>query len=191
MGASSTETTQRRRAGSPAYLLIRTETDIEGHLQTVRMWARRARSWIDANPGDPLEFLRRMKFEPAGFHPVDGRALNLIEQINQTWTLVVALLAVRELLRLHPDAGGYKIAPGAHMALPLDVMSESPDLVGAETFAAVHPKNNKKLDRDVAKLATRAERHRYVFFMSPTFPGTERLPQFERDGVQVWSVGAP
>ena len=37
-------------------------------------------------------------------------------------------------------------------------------------------------------LGGRAELHRYVFFASPLFPGTIRLPQLERDGVQVWSV---
>jgi len=37
-------------------------------------------------------------------------------------------------------------------------------------------------------LATRPERHRYVFFMSPLFQGNKRLPQFEQSGVQVWSV---
>ena len=37
-------------------------------------------------------------------------------------------------------------------------------------------------------MKARSEPHRYVFFMSPPFPRTERRPQFERDGVQVWSV---
>ena len=60
--------------------------------------------------------------------------------------------------------------------------------MGAETFAAVSPSNNGKLAADLAKLALRPERHRYVFFMSPQFPSAGRLPKFERDGVQVWSV---
>ena len=38
------------------------------------------------------------------------------------------------------------------------------------------------------KLAGHAELHRYVFFASPRFPGTTRLPQLERSGVHVWSV---
>jgi hypothetical protein len=68
-------------------------------------------------------------------------------------------------------------------------MSEAEGLVGAETFAPVSPRNNGKLAADLAKLALSPEiMHRYVFFMSPQFPNAERLPQFERDGVQVWSV---
>lgn len=129
-----------------------------------------------------------MKFDTIGFHPLEDRPLNLVEQINQTWTFAVALAAARLLLNLHPDAGGLKLAPGAHAYLELDIMSEVPGYLGAETFAAVNPRNNGKLAADLTKLALRAERHRYVFFMSPMFPGSQRLPQFERDGIEVWSV---
>jgi hypothetical protein len=52
----------------------------------------------------------------------------------------------------------------------------------------VSPRNNGKLAADLAKMALRRELHRYVFFMSPRYPKAERLPQFERDGVQLWSV---
>jgi hypothetical protein len=48
-----------------------------------------------------------MKFETVGFHPIQGHSLNLVEQINQTWTYAVALAAVRHLLEMHPEAGGY------------------------------------------------------------------------------------
>jgi hypothetical protein len=123
-----------------------------------------------------------------GFHPVEDRPLNLVEQINQTWTFAVALAAARQLLVLHPDAGGFHLAPGAHASLALDIMSEVEGLVGAESFAAVDPRNNDKLKDDLTKLALRSETHRYVFFMSPKFPGNERHAQFERDGIQVWSV---
>jgi hypothetical protein len=55
-----------------------------------------------------------MKFDQIGFHPIDDRPLNIIEQINQTWTYAVALPAARVLLDLHPEAEGFKVAPGAH-----------------------------------------------------------------------------
>ncbi|PVM71916.1 hypothetical protein [Caulobacter radicis] len=170
------------------YLEVRTADDVERHLAAIRASAERARLWITAQTGDPLDLLRHMKFEPVGFHPIEDRGLNVIEQINQTWTYAVALSAARLLLDLHPEAGGFRVAPGAHMALPLDIMSEEPGLVGAETFAAVDPRNNRKLAMDLGKLAARSEAHRYVFFMSPRYPGARRQPAFERDGVQVWSV---
>ncbi len=181
------------RSGSRArwpnlHLDVRSEADVERHLNLVRRAAARTRVWIAGHRGDPLDLLRDLKFEQVGFHPVEDRALNVIEQINQTWTYAVALLAVRKLFELHPEVGHYRVAPGAHMSLELDIMSAEPSLIGAETFAAVDPGNNRKLNKDLAKMAERSERHRYIFFASPKFPGTHRLPKLERSGTQVWSI---
>jgi len=170
------------------YLTIQTNADVDRYMDQVRASARRVRDWVAAQSGDPLDLLQRMKFDPIGYHPIEDRPLNFIEQVNQTWTFAVALAATRQLLALHPNVGGFRLAPGAHASIPLDIMSEAEGQVGAETFAAVSPRNNGKLAADRAKLALRSEKHRYVFFMSPQFPNAERLPQFERDGVQVWSV---
>jgi hypothetical protein len=170
------------------YLTVKTAADIDRYMDQLRVSARRVRDWIAGQSGDPLDFLRHMKFDPIGFHPIEHRSLNFIEQVNQTWTFAVALAAARQLLALHPDVGGLRLAPGAHASIPLDIMSEAEGQVGAETFAAVDPRNNGKLEADLAKMAKRPEKHRYVFLMSPRYPKAERLPQFERDGVQVWSV---
>jgi hypothetical protein len=169
-------------------MLIRGLEDINRYLGQIRNAAKDTHAWISAQTGDSLDLLRQMKFETIGFHPIEGHPLNLVEQINQTWSYVVALAATRQLLELHPDVGGYRLAPGAYASIPLDIMSEAEGLVGAETFAAVDPCNNSKLVEDLAKMGARPEQHRYVFFMSPRFPGSRRLVQFERDGVQVWSV---
>ena len=67
-------------------------------------------------------------------------------------------------------------------------MSGVDGLVGAETFAAVDPHNNNKLAKDLAKMAARSEQHRYIFFMSPKYPGPKRWPELEIAGIQVWSV---
>lgn len=129
-----------------------------------------------------------MKFEQVGFHPLEDRPLNIIEPINQTWTFVVAIAAVRQLLELHPDAGGMLLAPGARASLDLDIMSEVKGYVGAENFPAVSLRNNGKLVSDLSKLAQCHERYRCVLFMPPLFLGNERRQKFERDGVEVWSI---
>lgn len=139
-------------------------------------------------PGDGLELLRALKFDELGFHPVEDRAINAIEQINQAWTYLVALAAAQLLLRWHPEAGALRLAPGAHAAQALDIMGSAEGVLGAETFAVVDPRNNDKLAKDLRKLAARSEAHRYVFFASPRFAGTARRPQLERGGIQVWSV---
>jgi hypothetical protein len=117
-----------------------------------------------------------MKFETVGFHPIQGHALNVVEQINQTWTYVVALAAARHLLEMHPEAGGYVLAPGAHAAIELDIMSEALGLVGAEAFAAVDPKNNNKLELDLQKLAARTEHHRYLILYVAAIPRLQEAP---------------
>lgn len=169
-------------------LIVHTTADADRLMDLVRASAARAQAQVAALSGDPLDMLRRMKFDQIGYHPIEDRPLNLVEQINQTWSMAVAIEATRKLLELHPEAGGFRLAPGAHASLELDIMSITPGLVGAETFAAVHPRNNGKLRADLAKLAVRPERFRYVFFLSPLFPTTERQLRLEVPGVEVWSL---
>jgi hypothetical protein len=111
-----------------------------------------------------------------------------VEQINQLWTYSVAIAATKQLLALHPEADGFHLAPGAHASQALDIMSHRERLVGAETFAAVDPRNNRKLQLDIDKLSQRPEQYRYVFFMSPMFPKNERQLALEQSGVLVWSI---
>ena len=170
------------------YHTIHTVADADRLMGKVWEAADCAQEWLVAQTGDPLGILRQIKFESVGYHPIKHGPLNLVEQINQTWTFAAAIAAARQLLALHPEAGGFRLAPGADACLPLDIMSEREGLVGAVTFAAVSPRNNGKLEKDLDKLQGRSEKHRYVFFMSPQFPGNERRPQFERNGIQVWSV---
>lgn len=172
----------------PGLLLVSNVAEADELAGQVRASAAKLQAWIASFGGDGIDLLRALKFDQVGFHPLDGHALNAIEQVNQIWTYLAALSAVRILFELHPDAGSFSIAPGAHAAQPLDVMSEIEGLVGAEAFAAVDPRNNRKLAKDLNKLAQRPELHRYVFFASPMFPGSARLPRLERGGVQVWSV---
>jgi hypothetical protein len=139
----------RKIAGGP--LIVRNVADADALMDKIRNTAASVRSWMAAQSGDPLEMLRRMKFEPVGFHPIEGHALNIVEQVNQTWTFCVALAAARQLLVLHPDVGGLRLAPGADACQALDIMSVKEGCVGAETFAAVTPQNNGKLAKDLLR----------------------------------------
>lgn len=170
------------------YLTINSPEEVEAYIEVIRASAARAQGWLNSQTDDALGMMRKMKFELVGFHPVEERPLNLMEQINQTWTFLAALAGVRQLLRLHPEAGGFHLAPGAHASLDLDIMSVAQGYVGAETFAAVTPQNNGKLAADLKKLSSRSETHRYVLFISPAYPGLHRRPELEQGGIQVWSV---
>lgn len=169
-------------------IIVRSAEEADERIATLEESASRVAKWVSTFHGHPLDLIRQMKFDLVGLHPITHSPLNVIEQVNQTWTYVAALLAARKLFDLHPDAGAFHLAPGAHASQPLDIMSEVEGLVGGETFAAVKPQNNRKLANDLDKLMLRHEKYRYVFFMSPAFPGTKRLERFERGGVEVWSV---
>jgi len=171
-----------------SYLTITSAQDADRELAAIRASAKSTQDWFAKQSGDPMELFRNLKFEAVGSHPIDGRALNVIEQTNQLWTFAVALLATKQLIKLHPEVSEFRLAPGASACLDLDIMSAEPGLIGAETFAAVKPDNNGKLEKDLRKLEGRMELHRYVFFMCPLFRGSQRLFQYERDDMQVWSV---
>lgn len=162
--------------------------EVDRHIEVIGAAADRVREWLLGQDHTGLEFLKAIKFDPIGWHPTEGHELNCIEQVNQTFTYLVAFEAARFLLERHPDAGGFDLAPGAHMAMDLDIMSVEPGLVGAETFAAVDPRNNNKLAKDLAKLAQYDQPNRYVFFSSPLYPGLKRWERLEKPGIEVWSV---
>jgi hypothetical protein len=81
-------------------LTVQTVAEVDHYMAQVRASALRARDWVATQSGDPLDLLRRMKFDAVGYHPIEDRPLNFIEQINQTWTFAVALAAARQLLAL-------------------------------------------------------------------------------------------
>jgi len=170
------------------HFTVHSSQEVDHHLRTLCSCAERTQQWLRQFRGSPIELFLSLKFDPVGAHPFAGHALNVVEQVNQTATYLVALEAAKTLFKLHPDEPGYVIAPGAHMSQPLDIMSITAGHVGAETFAAVDPRNNRKLQKDLAKLATHADRHRYIFFASPKYPDTRRRIELEVEDIQVWSV---
>lgn len=168
-------------------MIVKEVREIERYLATIEASTKRAIEALAAltNSGDAL---RQMKFGKTGRHPIEDRALNVVEQVNQTFSYLVALNAAKWLLRTHPEAGGFSLAPGAHAAQRLDIMSVEPNLVGAEAFAATSPGSNRKLDKDLKRLGGDASRHRYAFFYSPGY-GPGRHPKLEKvEGVEVRCV---
>lgn len=168
-------------------LTIQSIDEIAPHRAAVAESARRAADAIHSLSGDGIDLLRRMKFELLGFHPLESRRLNLIEQVNQTFTYLVSLEAVRILLELHPEAGGFRLNLG--VSAGSDVESVDRKLVAAEVFAAVTPRNNRKLTKDIAKVAGSPARHRYVFFYAPGYEaGRQVRLESSACDVQVWAV---
>ena len=108
-----------------------------------------------------LPALALLKFDASGCDPLDeGRPLNFIEQLNQSFTYLATIEGVRWLLQHHPEHAPYHLnlgtAPGS------DIVSEDGEVV-AETFAATRPQSNRKLEKDIAKVGAVAAQYRYVF----------------------------
>jgi hypothetical protein len=180
-------------------LIIESPRDVDEQLERVKSAAlATAETLKDLITAPPLCLFLKAKFERFGRHPTMGHRLNLVEQINQTWTFIAALEAARLLLGLkeHASVRALHLAPGAHVTQKFDIMS-TPDAgetlphLAAEAFAAVTPTNNGKLKKDLSKLALPVARYRYVFMICPLHPRTEHLVQYDQQGVAVWSLANP
>src|SRR5260221_11478144 len=105
--------------------------------------ARRA-IWMSVFNGEPMSLLRALRFDTVGDDPLTGEPLNVVEQLNQTFTILVTLRAIKRLIDLHPEARGFRLALGPTSR---DIESIFPNLVAAEVFSATRPASNQKLKK--------------------------------------------
>ena len=127
----------------------------------------------------------KMKFGGIGFDPLDSkRKLNIVEQINQSFTYLASFYALEILFIEYPELAPFRLnlgtAPGS------DIESECGELA-AEVFAAVAPTSNQKLKKDINKVLETNAKLKFVFFMCPSFD-LGRQPKLERDDVIVWAL---
>ncbi len=137
---------------------------------------------------DALIALARMKFEQLGHDPLDtSRRLNLIEQLNQTFTYLAAFKSAEFLFRKHTRITGLTLNLGNISGW--DIETHEDDGIVAEVFAAVTPANNQKLREDIKKVRAATQKHRYVLFMSPGHREGAVAHQLAGEEVIVWSLG--
>ncbi len=107
----------------------------------------------------------RLKFLECGCDPLDvDRSLNLVEQLNQTFTYLASVAGARWLVAHHPECLPLNLNLGTSAGY--DIESCNGEYV-AETFAVTHPGSNDKLRKDIARLEAASALHRYVFYLSP------------------------
>jgi len=119
----------------------------------------------------PLSAIYSMKFLEIGAHPLDQYPLNLIEQLNQTFT-ILASLAGSEILLAGNQSLSFDLNPGAG-AGP-DIISTDKTIV-AEVFAAVDPTNNNKLEKDIARLEKVEAEKKHLFYYTPSNRDVARI----------------
>ena len=168
---------------------IRTIAEVDDLVTSVTRSAERALSQLARSAAENrgLQALWSMKFSPVGCDPLDADSpLNLIEQVNQTFTYLASAKAVKLLLELHPELAPFTVNLGTSPGS--DIESESGTLA-AEVFAAVNTSNNKKLAKDRNKVSQTGAQLKYVFFMCPGYEAG-RQRKLEREvGVEIWAVG--
>jgi hypothetical protein len=140
-------------------------------------------SEINSNSSQTL--FSKMKFGGIGFDPLNSdRKLNVIEQINQSFTYLASFYALEVLFIEYPELAPFRLnlgtAPGS------DIESECGELA-AEVFAAVAPTSNQKLKKDINKVLQSDAKLKFVFFMCPNFK-LGRQFQLEKDNVIVWAL---
>jgi hypothetical protein len=184
---------KKTRVGRPELFVTKARTiHSEGELDPLEKQIAQSASLAVANlveicgTGSPLDAFSRFKFESVGFDPLGQRPLNLIEQVNQTFTYLATLAAVRYLFRRHANSAPFKINLGT---TPGHDISSQDGRVIAEVFAAVTPHSNQKLKKDACKVNSAQAEHRYVFFASPgVVPGD--VPALKNyPGVRIVSLG--
>lgn len=135
----------------------------------------------------PLELFYRIKFEKIGCDPLNQqRSLNLIEQVNQTFTYLASFKAARKLFTLHIGLNSLTMNLGTQPGA--DIESDYNGGISAEVFAAVNLTNNDKLRKDIKKVSESQATHKYVFFMCPNInEGPYQYPAPQ--GIKIWSLG--
>ena len=140
-------------------------------------------SEITSNSSQTL--FSKMKFGGIGFDPLDSkRELNIVEQINQSFTYLASFYALEILFTEYQELAPFRLnlgtAPGS------DIESECGELA-AEVFAAVAPTSNQKLKKDINNVLETNAKLKFVFFMYPNFKLGRQL-KFERDDVVIWAL---
>lgn len=167
---------------------IHSAEDAEQLIASVTASANRSLAQLAQLGSDGLQALWSMKFRPVGCDPLDSESpLNLIEQINQSFTYIASAKAARLLIAAHPGLLPLTLNLGTSPGSDIESL-ESPGLA-AEVFAAVNTSNNRKLAKDIVKVGKCAAAFRYVFFMCPGYAQGRQAQLEPGTGVQVWSVG--
>ncbi|HBW38305.1 hypothetical protein [Desulfosporosinus sp. BICA1-9] len=132
-------------------------------LETAESTTTKLKELLEHKKG--IDLFHEIRFHEFGQDPLEDRALNLVEQLNQTFTYLTSLMATEYLLETHPEHAPFILNLGTSPGY--DVVSKD-EVVIAETFSAVSPSSNDKLKKDCIRVrAQTGALHKYVFYYSP------------------------
>ena len=104
-----------------------------------------------ASGKDAMAFLYECKFNQSGFNPLDSSIkLNLIEQLNQTFTCLASFKGAEYIFLHHKKVKSLTLNLGTSSGT--DIETDEDGGVVAEVFASVNPSNNRKLRNDISRI---------------------------------------
>ena len=118
-----------------------------------------------------MQFFAELKFGKMGRDPLTGRELNMIEQINQMYSDIVALSAVQDLLDQYP---GKKFEMHLGSTAGYDIQSTDGEVI-AECFAVTSVNSNDKINKDCRKLRKAQALYKHLYFC--TYRDSEKVLQ--------------
>jgi len=99
---------------------------------------------------DPVTLFREMKFGRLGFAPRGSYPENIVEQLNQSFTILVSCYAAEKYF---PEAAGFEFAFASAGGRDMIACDKNGEVIAeAEIFTAVEANNNRKLRRDVDRM---------------------------------------
>lgn len=159
---------------------------------STRLSQARLKELLDGEP-QPLDLFFEVKFSLLGYHPLQDRRLNLIEQVNQVWTFLASFRAVEVLWESHPDINRFRLNLGTKGGNDIEDLTDLPNgpaglrIVG-EVFAAT-VREGKKFSAERKKLLGRPAAWKYLFFFVPgEEPGRRPSLELGRADLRVWSL---
>ena len=169
-------------------IILYDEKDIEKYIELIRTSANKAKDIVDdiADSNNGINVLKEIKYKQIGFDPLDSeRSLNLIEQVNQTFTYLASLEAAKFLFSKHELPNGIRLNLGTLKGSDIETLDGK---IKAEVFAATSPRSNQKLKKDVSKVKSTSAQIKYVFFSCPEIPEGPYQYKDETE-VIIWSLG--
>ena len=141
-----------------------------------------------AAENDALSFLYECKFHANGFNPLESTVpMNFIEQINQTFTYLASFRGAEYIFRKHLNVKHLLLNLGTSSGF--DIESHDSGEIVAEVFASVDPSNNQKLKKDTNRVAKSKAQFKYVFFIAPQHPFSEKTVNRIGCDVHIISLG--
>ena len=122
-----------------------------------------------------MRALATLKFGANGNHPWRNGGWNIIEQVNQSFTIMASLAAAEYLLDRFGNFGGLHLNPGARQGR--DLISHQPQILAieVEVFTCGEGYFRRKLRNDTRRFIGANADHCFVFFYCPVlFQGNPR-----------------